>query len=152
MAIHNRAYSLVDLERYEEARDLVVEHAGLYQGTTPLLRQQWLLGRIARGLGQLEAAEHTLFHTRRGFLRAQLPLDAALSGLDLALVYLDLGKHDELRDLAEEMLPVFKAQDIERETIASLLLFQQAAREQAVTRTMLEELAGYLQRARIPSR
>ncbi len=147
MATYNRAHYLVDLQRFEEARELIVAHDNFPTGTTALLRQQWLLGKIAHGLGQLHSAEQTFADVRERFIRAELPFDAALAGLDLALVYIDLGKTAELRKIAEAMLPIFHAQDVERETIAALMLFQEATRQEVVTRSMIEELASYMQRA-----
>ncbi len=147
MAKHNRAHYLVELGRFGEARDLVVENDGAFTGLTAQLRHQWLLGKIAHGLGQLPSAENTFADVRKRFISAELPFDAALAGLDLALVYIDMGKGFELREIAEAMLPIFHAQDVERETIAALMLFQEAARQEVVTRSMVEELASYMQRA-----
>ncbi len=147
MAMYNRAHYLVDLRRFEEARDLVVAHEHFPSGTTAILRQQWLLGKIAHGLGQMASAENTFADVRERFTLAELPFDAALAGLDLALVYIDLGKTSKLREIAEVMLPIFHAQDVERETIAALMLFQEATRQEVVTRSMVEELASYMQRA-----
>ena len=147
MATYNRADYLVELGRFSEARDLIIANDNFPPGSTSLLREQWLLGRIAYGLGQLASAESTFLDVRERFTRAELPYDAALAGLDLALVYIDLGKSAELREIAEAMLPIFHAQEVERETIAALMLFHEATRQEVVTRSMVEELASHMQRA-----
>jgi hypothetical protein len=43
-------------------------------------------------------------------------------------------------------VPIFMAQDVHREATAALLLFQEAARREAVSATMLTELVSYLRR------
>jgi len=147
MAEHNRILYTVELGRFAEARELVTDSDLSFTGTTAVLRHQWLLGKIAHGLGQLHSAENTFADVRKRFITAELPFDAALAGLDLALVFIDLGKTSKLRKIAEAMLPIFHAQDVERETIASLMLFQEAARQEVVTRSMVEELVSYMLRA-----
>ena len=52
--------------------------------------------------------------------------------LDLAVLYLRLGRRAEVRRLAEEILPLFKAQDVHREALAALTLFQEAARQDSL--------------------
>ncbi len=43
---------------------------------------------------------------------------------------------------------LFEAEDIHREAAATLLLFQEAARQKAVTAELIEDLNAYLRRAR----
>jgi len=50
--------------------------------------------------------------------------------------------------VAEEMYPLFEAEDIHPEAAAALLLFQEAARQEVVTAERVEELLAYLKRAR----
>jgi hypothetical protein len=52
------------------------------------------------------------------------------------------GSVRELKTLAEEMYAVFESQDIHREALAALLLFQQAAREERLT---VERVEGFIQ-------
>ncbi len=69
-----------------------------------------------------------------------------LAGLDLALLYVHQDRTAEVKRLAEEMVPIFMAQDVHREATAALLLFQEAARREAVSAAMLTELLAYLRR------
>jgi hypothetical protein len=46
------------------------------------------------------------------------------------------------------MHPLFAAEDLHQEAAAALLFFQEAARREAVTIGLLEELAAYLKAAR----
>jgi hypothetical protein len=68
--------------------------------------------------------------------------------LDLALVYMKQGRVSDVRKIAEEMHPVFESQEVHREALAALLLFQQAAREERLTADRIETFIGYLKRAR----
>ena len=81
-------------------------------------------------------------------MRQGIGYDAAMVSLDLALLYLQDGRTGEVRRVAEEMVTIFSAQDIHREATAALLLFQDAARREAVTAEMVREVAGALEAAR----
>lgn len=150
-AEHNLAFALEDAGRFEEARDVLIANTELYQSFPhpwTQLRHAWSLGTTARGLGQLEDAESTLGGVRDGFLRQGLDFHAAQAGLDLALVYVMRGKTAELGRLAEEILPVFLSQGIEREAVTAVMLFQDAVRQQAVTEGMVRELIANMKRIR----
>jgi hypothetical protein len=69
--------------------------------------------------------------------------DAAMVSLDLALLYLREGRSEDVKALAEEMLPIFQAQDVHREALAALLLFQDAARRDELTVAAVTDLAAY---------
>jgi len=53
----------------------------------------------------------------------------------------------DVQRLAEEMLPIFQAQDVNREALAALRLFQEAARRQEFTIEKARELAAWLRRS-----
>lgn len=79
----------------------------------------------------------------------RLGFNAALAGLDLTLLYVEEGRTAEVKRLAEEMLPLFLAQDFHREAAAALVLFQEAVEREAVTAPMLTELIAYLRRVHV---
>jgi tetratricopeptide (TPR) repeat protein len=150
-AYHNLALSLCEQGAYAEAAELVEAGRSLDQGFTDRYTQSrlaWLEGKIAAGLGHLEEAERAFLAIRTHFLAEGIGYDAAMASLDLALVYLRQGRTAELRQLAEEMQPIFAAEDLHREAGAALLLFQEAIREERVTVKLVEELSGFLKRAR----
>jgi tetratricopeptide (TPR) repeat protein len=150
-AQHNRAHYLCNLGRFDEARRVLVEHTALYQRFpefTIQLRLQWVEGKIAQGLGELEQAEALFERVRDGFLKRGIGCHAAVASLYLALVHLDQGRLEEVKRVAEEMVPIFRAQDVHREAIAALLIFQRAAAAETVTRELLRELVAYLERAK----
>lgn len=148
---HNLAWYLCEAQEYEEARKVKAAHEPLYERLTePLLRLRgrWLDGRIANGLGQRQEAEECLLRVRQRFIDADIGFDAALVSLDLAMLYMDQGRSTDVKRLAEEMLPIFCAQDIHREALASLLLFHKAAQAENVNLGMVRDLASYLEKAR----
>ena len=55
---------------------------------------------------------------------------------------------DLIRRLAEEMLPLFEAQDVHREALATLSLFVEAARQDQLTVEMTIEAAASLRAVR----
>ena len=150
-AVSNLALCLCEVGDYAEARRLVRSNARHYGGADDpwtRWRRSWLEGRIALGLDELEQAEGTLAEARNGFLADGQGYNAALASLDLAMVYLRRGRSGELKRLAGLMAPIFEAQDVHREAVAALILFQQAAAAEKVTAESIERLSSYLQRAR----
>ena len=112
------------------------------------LRLSWLRGKIAAGLGETAEAERFFRETRDGFVRQGNGYDAAMASLDLALLYLKEGRTADVLPLAEEMVALFEAQDVHREALAAVLLFQEAAQREEVTAGMVRELAGRLETVR----
>jgi len=150
-ARHNLADSLNDAGRPQEARELVEETRPLWtRHSDPLtdLRRLWLEGKIARSLGEIAEAEHAFLAVRDGFLGQGIGYDAALVSLDLAQLYATEGRTADLKRLAEEIVPVFEAQDVHREAAAALMLFQDAVRAEQLTLHFLRDLAHYLHTAR----
>ena len=151
IARHNLVDYLQEAGRHAEVRQELERLEPLYQAEGDpllLLRRTWISGRIARGLGQWREAEEIFHQVRSEFVSRGMGLDAAAVGLDLALLFVDQGRATEVKRLAEETVPIFLAQDVQREAAAALLLFQEAARREVVTRVMLAELITYLRRVR----
>lgn len=149
----NRTHYLADLARFAEAQTSLAGAAALeerFPAARLGLRLGWLRGKIAHGLGQLEEAEEAFRTTRRQLQASGHDYDAALAGLDLALVYIARGKTGPLKELAAELVAVFQLEQIERETFAALLLFQQAVLQEAATAAMVAELIPRI--ARLPRR
>jgi tetratricopeptide (TPR) repeat protein len=148
---HNMATYLTEAGRFHEAADLLEIDAPLYARFPEpwtQLRLSWLQGKIAAGVGDVPAAERLFLETRDGFVRQGIGYDAAMVSLDLALLYLKDGRTGEVRRVAEEMVPLFAAQDVHREATAALVLFQDAARREVVTAEMVREVGAFLEAAR----
>ena len=149
---HNLALYLTEAGHHNQAAELVALDEDLYhQFPEPWtqLRLSWLRGKIAAGQGDTGTAERLFLETRDGFVRQGIGYDAAMVSLDLTRIYLKEGRTADVQRLAGEMVAIFEAQDVHRETMAALLLFQDAARREEVTAGLVRELTLYLEAARV---
>lgn len=151
VARHNLAWFLNDCGRAAEAQRQLERFRHAYRDfpdSWTELRLAWLDGRIAGRLGRLNQAVETLREVRRRFLAEGQDYDASLVALDLAHLYLQEGRAAEVRELAREMLSVFLSQDIHRQALAALSVFQQAVELDSATPGLVQEISSYLVRAR----
>lgn len=144
-ALYLAEAGLFDLAREEadQIRPLVSpqhEHLGV--------RLLALDGKIAFGLGDYEAAARTFESERTRLIELRAWFDAAITSVDLALVYRTTNRLPELRRIAEEMVLFFGAGDLHSEAAAALILFQEAVSDESISAGFLEELRRYLERAR----
>ena len=150
-ARHNLTLFLTEAGEYAAAARALSDDEDLYrQFSDPWtrLRQIWLEGKVAFDLGRLDEAERAFLGTRQGFLDQGVCYDAALASLDLALVYAKQGRTSELKEVAVELTTIFEADELHREAMGALVLLRTAAEEERVTAGMIEEVAGFLKRAR----
>lgn len=150
-ARHNVLFELVHLGRTDEAlRELELLRPRYLElnDRSSLLRLRWMEGQLARKLGMSERAETALGEACDGFVAAELPYDAAVVGLDLALVLSESGRHAEVAELAARLADVFRSLGVGRETIAAWMVFEGAARAQLVTAKLVERMAAYLAEVR----
>jgi tetratricopeptide (TPR) repeat protein len=151
MARHNLAWFLNDCGRCEEAFRQLERFRHSYHEFPDAwteLRLGWLQGRIAIGLSRYDEAEETLREVQQRFIDQGLGYDASMVTLDLAGLFLSQGRNEEVRELATAMIPIFVSQDVHRQAIAALAVFQQAAEADRATAGLVEEIASYLLRAR----
>jgi tetratricopeptide (TPR) repeat protein len=151
MARHNLAWFSVEAGEGDRAHAILADSQELYdQFPDPWtqLRRLWLEGRLAKAEGHVEAAEDAFRAVQRGFLEQGVGYDAAMASLDLAFLYAERGRTAELKRVAEEIVPVFEAQDVHREAAAALMLFQEAVRAERASVRFLGELSRYLEQAR----
>ena len=154
-AHHSLVTALVDADLVAEAMSHFQEISSIYErhgDFSTQTRRLWLEGRLMVQLGREEEAIKSLTAARRAFLERGIGYDAALVSLELAALHLGRGEAEAVKRLAEEMLPIFRSRDVHREAMAALLLFQQAARNEALSRELLTALSSYLRRARRDSR
>jgi tetratricopeptide (TPR) repeat protein len=114
-----------------------------------LLRVAFLSGIVAAGTGQAEEAEETFERVRRGYASHEPPLAFyyALVSLELALLLLEQGRTSEVRTLSEKMLWIFSSQGVEREALAALRIFCDAASREAATVELARKVSRFLHRA-----
>ncbi len=146
----NLAVNLCFLGQFDEAHDLLPrlrDLASNYGDDLDLLRLRWLEGRVIAGLGGRSEAIGILSRAREGFTSRGMAYDGALISLELALVYLEEGRTAEVKILARQITPVFRAQGIHREALAAFKLFRDAAEHEGVTVQLARKLLAYFQRA-----
>ncbi|HVR95130.1 MAG TPA: helix-turn-helix domain-containing protein, partial [Thermoanaerobaculia bacterium] len=127
----NLLNNLCHLRRFEEAQALLPEvrtQAERLGQELDLVRTLWLEGWVAAGLGGRKEAVASLEQVSREFIRLQIPSDAALASLELAVLYLEEGRAAEVRALALALAWIFDAEGVHPGTLAALRLFCQAAK------------------------
>ena len=76
-----------------------------------------------------------------------IAFDASRACLDLAELYLRQGRTADVKRLSRQMVAVFRAQQVHREALAAVILFQEAAEQERATVELARRLAAYLRRA-----
>lgn len=151
MGRYNLTLQLADAGHPQQAATLLAEDQALYQQFSEPWTQLRLLcvqAKIAAGLGQVDRALELFSEAREGFIRQGIGYDAAMVSLEMALLYLRQGRISEIKELGEAMVAIFVAEDVHREAVAALILFQEAARAEAVTSHLLRDLRAYFRTAR----
>ena len=150
-AFHNLVLIKAEAGELEGAAALLVRLAPLYKAAEdPLLnlRAEWVAGRLGAHWQEWRGAAERFEVVRQGFVDLGLAYDASLVSLELAIAYLHQGRAAKVKALAQEMYPVFIAQEIPREASAALLLFVEAAERKAATiksvSSLLEKLKNRL--------
>jgi tetratricopeptide (TPR) repeat protein len=129
--------------RLGEVRDLA-ERLGK---ELDLVRVVWLEASVAAGVGRIPEAIAAFEQTRRAFVNRGIAFDYALVSLELALVFLKQGRTAEVRSIAQEMLAIFREQEVERETLAALRVFCDAAKQETATAELARRVILFLHRA-----
>jgi tetratricopeptide (TPR) repeat protein len=145
------ANNLCHQERHADAEKLLgrVRELAVEQGSElNLIRVGWLASKIDAGQGRSAEAIAGLEQVRRDFTVRGLPYEAALSSLDLALLWLREGRRKEVRDLALAMAWIFRAKKIHREALAALSLFCEAAKQDAATVELTQQVIAEIERVK----
>lgn len=141
--LQNLAFGYVQLGRIMEAKRSLPEIQRLARREgkrLSLLRVDWLGAEISKaglvnrifnancchGGPQGLAPATRLQEVRAGFLAEGLSIDAALAGLSLAELYLELEDSDAAADLAMELIPVFRSKKYHREARVAELIAVEA--------------------------
>ena len=148
---HNLAVNLCFLGRYGETRELLPSLGTLAArlgNDLDRLRVRWLEGRLLVGLGKKDEGIGTLFRVREELISRGVAFDAALVSIEMAVIYLEEQRTEEVKHLARQMASVFRLQGVHREALAALKLFRDAAECQTVTLELARKLLAYLRRAK----
>jgi tetratricopeptide (TPR) repeat protein len=113
------------------------------------VRVVWLTGIVAAGCDRLEEAEVAFEQARKAFAAFNPPIvfDYALLSLELAIVLLKQGRTAEVRPLAEDLVKLFKSQGVLPEALAAVQLYYEAARREAATLELTQQVLRFLHRA-----
>ncbi len=146
----NLTANLSFLGRYKEA-ELILPHLRTLAATlgndVDFVRLNWLAARIAAGTGRRDKAIEGLSSVREDFASRGLSYDMALVSLELSVFYLEDDRISEVRALARQMAPVFRAQGVHREAMAALKVFLDAVEREVVTVELVRKLVKYFLRA-----
>ena len=148
----NLLVNLCHLGRYQEADTRLPEVRKLAErlgGELDLNLVVWLEGKISAGLGRLADAEAAFLRAREQFEQKKLGYNYALVSLDLSLVLLQQGRTAEVKALAGEMLTFFESQGIEREALAAVRVFCEAARREMATVELARRVGQFLHKAQL---
>jgi tetratricopeptide (TPR) repeat protein len=146
--LFNRGVNYCHLDRYTEAEALLPRVEELAANTKmDGIRTLWLKGRTWAGLGRAEEALAALAAVRQACQTEKIAYDYALVSLELATLHLEQGRARQVKELAEEMLWIFKGEKVHKEALAALALFREAARMDKVRAEWTRRLVKYLYRA-----
>ena len=151
---HNLVSGLAEAGRSMEAHRLFLKARALYPRFPEAVTQNrriWMAGKIAYGLGQEKEAETLYLTARQSFLSEDIPYEVALVSLDLAALYANQGRTEEMKRLAAEMMPVFSSLQIHREALAALTFWKQAVEAETSHERISKLVAGvaaFLKRSR----
>jgi len=150
-ARHNLVLCLSQAGRYQEADRFLPEvREAFAESGKPLdlLRLRWTEGKLSLGMGRLQEAEESFRQVQGEFLARGMGYDAALVSLDLAILFAQEHRTEDLKRLAAQILQVFESRDVHREAVATLILFQSACEEERLSADLATQLATVLQRER----
>jgi tetratricopeptide (TPR) repeat protein len=146
------AWDLCHLGRASEAEALLPEAraAAVRLGNhIDLLRLRWVEGLVSAGQGRTQDAIAAFEEVRARFCALDIPYDAAVATLHLAVLYAaEGGRTAEVKALAAQAAPIFAAEKVHPEARKALALFERAAAEERVTAELARAVASYLERAR----
>jgi tetratricopeptide (TPR) repeat protein len=149
-ARHNLAVYMADLGRFEEAQSEYQKNRPLYRdfpdGWTQN-RRKWLKAKITRGLGRSTQAEALFLEARAGFIAEEAVYDAALVSLELATLYGEQSRLSEVKNLSQEMVPIFASREVHREALAAVLFFLQAVEAERANRELFSRVTRFLKEA-----
>lgn len=149
-AMHNFAIDLVDTGHPEEALRMLDDLRPTYERMGErivLMRLRWIEAQAAMAMGNSALAEQAYLEIIGVCEKRELHYDRALASLELATLYAEQGRTAEIKKLALEMIPIFQALEIQRETTAALMLFRQAAETEAATLALIQHVAAFVKRA-----
>ncbi|MEM9292496.1 MAG: hypothetical protein AAGD01_12510 [Acidobacteriota bacterium] len=150
-AVQNLIFLLNEAGEYQEAYEhLQRNRAVLASQDDPvsLLRLRWLEGLVMRGTGEEEEAELALVEARQAFETQGLVYEFAMVTMDLSMLYIAQGRTTEIKQLAQELVPVTQSKQLRDQGIAALILFQKAAELEKISLDLVRQTISSLRQLR----
>ncbi|HKV07461.1 MAG TPA: helix-turn-helix domain-containing protein [Thermoanaerobaculia bacterium] len=147
----NIAANLSSLKRFCDAWEMLpsIRKLAVDLGNElDLVRVLWLEARVLAGLERRGEAITSLEQVRGEFTTRAIAYDTALVCLELAVLHLEESRTREVKEMATQMLWIFRSQGVHREALAALRLFHEAAGRETATVEMARSVLGYLEKAR----
>lgn len=145
----NLLLALVDAGDFQEARQLLLKgdlRRKLAGEPLNLLKLRWTEGKIHAGQDKLWRAETILLEVREGFFEREMEYDAALVGLELIEVRLQMGRRGEVAELAQEILETFEDLGVELEALKAMRYLAEACWADVATPSMAARVRSFLRR------
>ncbi|HVS14172.1 MAG TPA: hypothetical protein VMV46_09625 [Thermoanaerobaculia bacterium] len=150
-ARHNRVSALQELGRLEQALAELDALKPMYYelgDRLTLLRLRGLEGELALSLGRYDLAEACFREARNGLMARDVAWEAAQMSLYLAKVHLLTGQTRETKELAQQILPIFRSASLTTEAVAAILLFREAVLSETVTLQLVQQTLEFLETER----
>ena len=98
-------------------------------------------------LSRAASSERTRLAARDGFVKEGVPYDTTLVSLELALLYAEQGRTDELKRLATDMVPIFTSRHVHREALAALTFLRRAMEAEQASLEVVVRVAEFLRKS-----
>ncbi len=139
---------LGNVKEASECADLMRAQYRRHMGAIDRAKFLWLDARIHDGTLRRNVAEGLFRRAKAQFERLGLPFQAALVGLDLAVMLVERRRAAEARELiATELVPTFRSIGIAREGLASLVLLERATEAATLDAALIRSVLRDLERA-----
>ncbi len=123
------------------------EAFGFGPDTLPGLSLRWVKALLLEKMAEEEAAEAVFRSAAIGLEALGAPYEVALIKLDLAALLCRQGRLEDLIEIAAQMFPLFRKLRANREVIAGLRLFHNAAVKRQVTVELLHQVQKIIEKA-----
>lgn len=138
--LHSLTWALLQTDRVLEAQRTYLAARSLYErfpDQFTQVRRDWLEGNLALHTGQAEEAERLLLSARRAYQEAGQSDHAASVDLDLATLYAQEERTEDLRRLMADLTRVFRSTPVRRDARAALALLNTMAQQEQSAREVL---------------
>lgn len=147
IVLHNILLFRVEHGEFAEARRQLFEMRPLYAkyaGAIDTLKLRGIEAQISAGLGDDQRAEKGFLEVREEFNKRGQVYHAAIAGLELAAVWLRMGRLSEVEELVDEILGVLRTCHVARESIAALLVLRRALERNLASHDLIQGVVALI--------